>query len=402
MRAILCSFALAAILNARNLTPAWVELGPDGDNVARVIVEVGDACPALIADGKALPMRRREPVPEGFQPACEAMLPGNAKSLKVGAQRLKNPASPASVVVFGDTGCRVAANELQACNDALAWPLRRNSQRIAATKPDLIVHVGDYLYREAACPDIRKGCAGPHGDNWAAWNADFFEPAAAALAATPWVFVRGNHENCARSWRGWFYYLAPGPFAAICPTLSDAWIAQSGSLRIGVLDSSQAPFTGVYTAAYVPRVTAQLAALSGKVGWVAVHHPFFAYGSDATGMIPTANGLGEAWGHARPAGLELIVAGHIHLFEFLAFGAGHPAQLVAGNGATALINEIKPKLAGETLFGAPVISGGSRHEFGYTQLRRSGRGWRLDLLDLNGAKAFSCTLAENGTAHCAN
>jgi hypothetical protein len=402
MRAILCSLALATILHARNLTPAWVELGPEGANVVRVVVEAGNACPALISDGKAVPMLRREPVPQGFPPACEAPLRGSAKSLKVGAQRLKPPENPASVVVFGDTGCRVAATEVQACNDNLAWPLRHNSQRIAASKPDLIIHVGDYLYREAPCPDLRKGCAGPHGDNWEAWNADFFEPAAAALAAAPWVFVRGNHENCARSWRGWFYYLAPGPFSAICTTLSDAWIAHSGPLRIGVLDSSQAAFTGVYTASYVPRVAAQLAAFDGKVDWVAVHHPFFAYGWDVTGMIPTVNGLREAWEQARPAGVELIVAGHIHLFEFLAFGAGHPAQLVAGTGGTNLIHEIKPRFAGETLFGAPVVSGGSRHEFGYTQLRRSGRDWRLNLLDLNGTKAFSCTLGGNGAAHCAN
>jgi hypothetical protein len=106
---MLCCFALAAVLNARNLTPAWVELGPEGHNVVRVVVEAGDACPELISDGKAFPMRRREPAPKDFPPACEAALRGKAKSLKVGAQRLKTPASPASVVVFGDTGCRVAA-----------------------------------------------------------------------------------------------------------------------------------------------------------------------------------------------------------------------------------------------------------------------------------------------------
>jgi hypothetical protein len=44
--------------------------------------------------------------------------------------------------------------------------------------------------------------ATPVGDNWDAWNADFFTPAAQLLTAAPWVFSRGNHEDCGRSWRG--------------------------------------------------------------------------------------------------------------------------------------------------------------------------------------------------------
>src|SRR6202041_635572 len=100
MRAFLICITFVTILSARNLTPAWVALGPDGHNVARVIVETGDACPELNADGRALPMQRREPVPNGFQPGCEAAIPANTKSLKFGEQTLKLPATPASAVVF--------------------------------------------------------------------------------------------------------------------------------------------------------------------------------------------------------------------------------------------------------------------------------------------------------------
>mgnify|MGYP000167914488 CR=1 FL=1 len=57
---------------------------------------------------------------------------------------------------------------------------------VAAWDPDLIVHVGDYLYRESPCPEGQSGCAGsPHGDNWATWNADFFAPASPLLGAAP-------------------------------------------------------------------------------------------------------------------------------------------------------------------------------------------------------------------------
>ena len=70
----------------------------------------------------------------------------------------------------------------------------------AALKPDLVIHLGDYLYRETPCPASFAGCAGsPYGDNWAAWNADFFVPGAPLLAAAPWIVIRGNHEDCARA-----------------------------------------------------------------------------------------------------------------------------------------------------------------------------------------------------------
>ena len=401
MRAFLLCIAFVTILSARNLTPAWVELGPDGHDIARIIVETGDACPALTADGRALPMLRREPVPEGFLPACEAAIPANTRSLKLGEQTLKLPVTPSSVVVVGDTGCRVEGKRLQACKDPAAWPFPHNAQSIAKAKPDLIVHVGDYLYREDACPDAAQGCAGPHGDNWTTWNADFFAPASAALAAAPWSFTRGNHETCRRSWRGWFYYLDPRPFDGTCTEQSEVWIAQSGTLRIGEMDSALVADTDTADARYVATVAAQLAGISGRVDWVAVHHPLWAYKPQAGAMLMETQSLAAAWDKAKPAGVRMVVSGHTHLFEFLSFGAAHPSQLVAGNGGTNLADSIKPGLAGETLFGVMVNSGDSRHDFGYTELHRAGKGWNLDLMDLDGAKALTCTLPDKGDAKCA-
>jgi hypothetical protein len=401
MRLLLFCFLFVTIAGARNLTPAWLELGPDGRNVARVVVEAGDACPVLIADGGQLATERRIPVPQGFQPVCEAAIPPNTASLTFGDQKLTLPRTPDTVAVFGDTGCRVTKTQLQACNDPMAWPFLRNMRTIAKARPDLIVHVGDYLYREDACPDRAKGCAGPHGDNWPTWKADFFDPAAPALAAAPWVFTRGNHESCQRSWRGWFYYLDPRPFDGRCTEQSDAWIAQSGMLRIGVMDSALIANRDTAAAPYVPRMARQLSRLSHHADWISVHHPFWAY---LPGAMPTAP-LAAAWEKSHPAGIRLILSGHIHLFEFLGFGSGHPSQLVAGTGGTRLLDvPIQQHLAGETVFGAPVNSGESRHEFGHTELHRGKQGaagWTLDLMELDGSKALSCRLPDQGNPQCA-
>jgi Calcineurin-like phosphoesterase len=346
-------------------------------------------------------MQRREPVPQGFQPACEAAISANTKSLELGEQKLKLPQAPNLVIVFGDTGCRVTKTQLQACNDPMAWPFLRNAQTIAKARPDLIVHVGDYLYREDMCPDDARGCAGPNGDNWATWKADFFDPAETALGAAPWVFTRGNHESCARSWRGWFYYLDPRPFDGTCTEQSDVWIAHTGALRIGVVDSALVANRDSARAWYVPRMAVQLSRLSGQVDWIAVHHPFWAY---LPGVTPTV-ALAAAWDTVKPEGIRLILSGHIHVFEFLGFDIGYPSQLVAGIGGTNLETvPIEHRLAGEAVFGIPVNSGESRHDFGHTELNRvkKGRekGWTVDLMELDGSKALRCTLPDVGVVRC--
>ena len=99
------------------------------------------------------------------------------------------------IVVIGDTGCRLKGTFVQACNDPVKWPFATVARLAAARHPDLVIHVGDYHYRETPCPAGDAGCAGsPYGDNWAVWQRDFFIPAAPLLAAAPWVLVRGNHE----------------------------------------------------------------------------------------------------------------------------------------------------------------------------------------------------------------
>lgn len=46
-------------------------------------------------------------------------------------------------------------------------PVARVITTVAAWKPDAVVHVGDYLYRETECPTDQPGCAGaPWGYGW--------------------------------------------------------------------------------------------------------------------------------------------------------------------------------------------------------------------------------------------
>src|SRR5438128_53766 len=260
-----CATAVQGSGNPRLLS-AWVQIAPGGLAEARAVV-ASKSCPEIQISKQELPMRVRAPATLAFPNLlCAATLPVSATSAAILGRDLPLPhARPARIVVFGDTGCRIKGYAVQACNDPAQWPFPRVAAAAASLKPDLVIHVGDYLYREAACPSANKGCLGsPSGDDWPAWAADFFTPAAPLLAAAPFVFARGNHEECARSGEGWLRLLGPLPVGAKSPCVDHVapWAAPLGDLTLAVMDDSHA------LDAYAP---ADLAALY-RADLAAVHH----------------------------------------------------------------------------------------------------------------------------------
>ena len=329
-------------------------------------------------------MLLRAPVPAGLRPACEATIPPAAMSASVNGQMLALPrGAPSRVIVFGDTGCRIKDLEIQACNDPELWPFAQVSGAAAGDRPDLVIHVGDYLYRESPCPAASQALCGgtPVGDNWEAWNADFFTPAAKLLAAAPWAFSRGNHEDCNRSWRGWFYYLDPRPFSGVCQAFSPPYVVTLGGFELIMLDSASVSANRL-EAQQASLYAKQLASLRVHPGaWLADHHPFWGVRTDgADGKpAPVSPTLEEAWDRAALQGVSLVVSGHVHLFELLSFDSPRPVQLVAGDGGTKLASPIADSLLGMAVRGAMVVAGGSQHQFGYTLLSRAGESWDLTL-----------------------
>lgn len=306
---------------------------------------------------------------------------------------------------------------MQDCNDPAQWPFAQVAAGAAASKPDLVIHVGDYLYREDPCPaGKQKECAGtPAGDNWNAWNADFFTPAAKLLAAAPWAFARGNHEDCKRSWRGWFYYLDPRPWPTHsttpgCLTYSPPYLVRLGKFELFMLDSA-AVNESVAEPAQVSEFAAQLASLAPSNAWLVDHHPFWGFKTDENGgqaaPAPISAPLSAAWNRtfpgAAPRGITMILSGHVHLFELLNFDT-RPPQLVAGDGGTMLAGALPQSLNGITVEGGAMVSGQSRHEFGYTVLERSGperpgAKWKLSLTNAQGHTLAGCSI-EKGRAAC--
>jgi hypothetical protein len=365
---------------------------------------------------------------------CDALLGARTIRASVGGRALPVPKRrPERIVVIGDTGCRLkrADGIFQACNDRDAWPFADVADAAAAMHPDLVVHVGDYHYRENACPAGDAGCAGsPWGYGWDAWDADFFTPAKRLLAAAPWIVVRGNHESCDRAGQGWWRFLDPRPLVAgrdcddpasdVTGDFSDPYAVPIGvDAQFLVFDSSKVGVAALAASDAMYRTyTAQMASAfalanrrPGMHNLFMNHHPVLGFAPDRrqqpTGLYP---GNGSLQSVLRPMNGEILfprsvdalLAGHVHLFETVAYTTAQPAQIISGNGgAWADVPLPRPLPSGATPApGATVQSVVSTNRAGFLLLERdgpAGGAWRLEARNRRGDPLTTCALRDRRT-----
>jgi len=397
MRAPTCAvlapgFALMAALLAASpraaaapptqaLAGPWVELAADGSLSVRVVVgSAVTACPEVVADGNTVQARQRGAADGAFPiTVCTASVAAGTKKLSVGGVAVPTlPAEINRIVVIGDTGCRIEGTALQDCNDVKQWPFPTVASHAANHKPDLVIHVGDYYYRETECPSGNKGCAGsPHGDNWSAWQADFFAPASPLLQAAPWVVVRGNHELCRRGGKGWMRLLEPHPDAPECDDRSPPYRLHLAGLDLSIFDSADADDFKAEpdkVAAY----SAQFASLlSGAPAhsWLVTHRPVWALAQGSlAGKTLNLTEQAAIKGHV-PATLDMVLSGHLHDFTSYAFGPARPSQLIVGVGGDTMLDLANVPLVGAEIDGMKTTKGFALERFGFFVMERGAAGW---------------------------
>ena len=362
----------------------WTQYRADGALELRLATDEA-SCPSVTVAGQSLPTGRRAEPSKAFP------------VLLCGAPLTGNPAPIDRILVIGDTGCRILGAVAQPCNDPDGWPFGRVARSAAAMKPDLIIHVGDYLYREIPCPAGNEGCAGsPWGDNWATWQADFFTPAAPLLQAAPWIFVRGNHETCDRAGPGWTRILGPAAFepGKPCAVHLPPYLVKAGATDLAVIDNANAP-EAPPDPALTPIYRAEFDALAQSLGgptWYLMHRPLRGVVRLKSGQVTGGNyTILPALPRGLPPQVELLLAGHIHAFEAIDYAAG-PPQIIAGDSGD-LLDMAPADLTGIEIGGLEITNGLYKPGFGFLILTRKTAGWQIEAFDDHGALIQPCALA---------
>lgn len=384
-------------------TSAWVQIGSQGAEI-RAVVEQGP-CPSVEIDGESRAMQ-----PRGHQDAafpvtvCRLAVPDGARSARLDGRALPlRHGPPRRILIFGDTGCRVKGLVIQDCKNPRLWPFATIARKAAAFHPDLVIHVGDYYYRETPCPPLHDECAGsPYGDVWATWRAEFFDPAEPLLASAPFVFVRGNHESCTRGGHGWFYLLDAASEPLACPAAAAPFAVDLGDFDLYVLDSADTDDTSAPpgpVAAFSGQLDALAPMLARRPGWIVTHRPVWGLAPVARlGPIGPIEASLNATEQAAVRGHDLsavtmVVSGHIHHFASYSFGPQRPAQLIAGTGGDIGDPGDTPKLRSET----PTLDGMdargfSFDRFGYLLMDRAGADWVGTFRDIDDRVVATCRL----------
>jgi len=421
---LLAAFTITQV-RAADTGQAWVEMAPGGGSVVRALTMAG-VCPVIQVDGQPKAMTERAAparlpartnkahvaTPLSFPThVCEIHLSRRTRRARLGGHALAVPKARIDrIVLIGDTGCRLksADKAWQGCNDAAQWPFAAIAARAAALHPDLVLHVGDYLYRENPCPADRQSCADTawgYGED--GWRADFLAPAAPLLGVAPWVMVRGNHEECARAGQGWWRLLDPHALRTGGDCLDPAndasgdhtdpyAVSLGGGAQIVVADlmelASGKPGDAGVTAT-VARDMARIARLShgAKDSFVTAHFPFNPVlwdekrsGAVAIGSKPVNAFTVPPLGHVRA-----MIAGHVHLFQYARF-ADRPTQIITGFSGTMEDDPVVPgslaAIAGKP--GSPSVTALRTiiGRFGYALLERRAHGWRLAAFAADGTR----------------
>lgn len=329
--------------------------------------------------------------------------------LKKQVQAEKKADTIKKIVFIGDTGCRLKegkyGDSYQNCKNPKDWAYSTIMQKIALDNPDLIIHVGDYHYREQCSEGkVCRQYTDTIGYGWRSWEADFFVPSQEGFKVAPWIFVRGNHEDCKRAYEG-YKLLSEQTWQEACMKAEKTEYIQIGNLLIVQLDSSsisdkpESPENMAFWDQQFKDIEEKIKSTSAQQVWLITHKPLIGLVDDGKGNLQTTNinlqkafaktGLGKK--------IEFMVAGHVHNTQF-SRAEGFPKQLVVGNAGTAL-DDAGPLQNREAILKNKVedlkftdffTDTKSEHSFGYAVLTKmDDRSWQVEFKDLDGKTTFT-------------
>ncbi|HUW76502.1 MAG TPA: metallophosphoesterase, partial [Gallionella sp.] len=255
------------------------------------------------------------------------------------------------------------------------------------------------------------------------WQADFFKPGAALLKAAPWALVRGNHESCSRAGQGWWRMLDSRPLRAgqDCNDPSNDNIGNytepyavplGNDAQLIMFDSSNTQNSvfapddlrqKIYSDDY--RKIEKLSQ-NADFNFMANHHPILGVDAelDEQGRVelkPGNQGIQSVFGKINPLiippRIDVLLSGHIHVWQEVSFSSPHPTQFVAGFSGT--MEDLVPLPAHLPPGTSPAPGAVIEHHsswvngFGYMTMERKGpQQWDVKVWDDTGRQVNTCTI----------
>ncbi|WP_227028944.1 metallophosphoesterase family protein [Neorickettsia sennetsu] len=290
----------------------WFQLMGDNQLWFRFVVEEADVCPKVVVDGVEHLMDQHHAADGSFPLSCvyKLNLEDLPQSFIFGNKEILprfNKDAVTKIAVIGDTGCR--NNHFffpQDCGKE--WFFKETVDAVLKHDPEIVIHVGDYVYRE-----------GNRVNSWRTWKEDFFLPAAELLRSnTPLLLARGNHEYCSTGGKGWTYFLGS---VKKCLDYEPPYTVSLNGFDIVITDSS-----------IEEKLCEDIAHINdlnnGKRTWIVTHRPL---------VFKNKKGLYEGnitiFKDLRKE-IELIMSGHVHVAQFVRLD-GH-VQFISGNSGALL------------------------------------------------------------------
>ena len=314
-------------------------------------------------------------------------------------KKFPNLNNPQTILIMGDTGCRIKESkkgaDYQDCNNPSAWPFQKIVDQSLKENPDLVIHLGDYHYREKC--SAGKPCqqmSPVNGYGWLPWELDFFKPIEKLLVKAPIIIARGNHEDCNRAYVGYKKLLANSLWDKECVDYEPAQILTFPNFAIINFDSSaisENPFENDEKV-WIKRfddLNEKITQLKIQNVWIITHKPFYGIIPFKTSFLPGNISLRAAFEKSTLKNkVSMIFSGHIHT-SMVVKSKLNTTQIVLGNSGTQL-DTIKGEISQSILslfsYGSAKLTSNG---FGYAVLKKTNDHiWSIKFKDADGIETY--------------
>lgn len=360
----------------------WVQYIDQAVSIRTITSEL--LCPTIVIDNKKFLMTERFLLKHDKKiiRVCESIQPSYASG---SVNKHKLPILPHTlrkIIMFGDSGIKSTQTVTQ-------WPLNKIINLITKEKPDIIIHLGDFIYSHTNSTNNL---------NWISWENEWFKPAQSALLHAPWIFIRGNQERCHREWFGWQIFLAPHSYTPECILSFQPFIINIGKIQFIIHDSSFAD-PDLQSINLDKNVFSQLQ-FNASETWLLTHRPPFGILKQAAqhkNIINKINFISDIFFISNK--LDYIFSGHIHSFEIVNVEKNKPllSQIVIGTGGVQLEKEIPEQTSPIPYETVHLHLIKYINEFGYLVLEQINNKWNATFKNQNGQAIVSCQLTNKNT-----